>query len=149
MTRSSTRGRRPLTKAMLLPLATDRVRQLQLKHHFALAAMRGEHGDIQSLGTLVNVLYLAFHLRDVAGEADVAFYRGVEAILDAYAERAESDDWTLLDAERGALEQLLAVHDAQLAAVPMHRFLDASEKVYRLVQSNRRLPIPIQVTEAN
>lgn len=149
MTRSSTRGRRPLTKAMLLPLATDHVRQLQLKHHLALAALRDGHGGIEPLGTLLNVLYLAFHLRDVAGEADVAFYREVEVLLDAYTARAESNDWTLLGAERGALEQLLAVHDAQLAAVPMHRYLDAWEQVNRFAQANGKSPIPRQAAEAS
>jgi hypothetical protein len=142
MTRSSTRGRRPLTKAILLPLATDHLRRLQLKHHLALAALRDGHGGVEPLGTLLNVLYLAFHLRDIAGDAEIAFYRGVEVILDVYTARAESDDWMLLDAERGALEQLLVVHDAQLAAVPMHRYLDAWEKVNRFAQAAGRSPIP-------
>jgi hypothetical protein len=144
MTRSSMRGRRrPLTKAMLLPLATDHVRNLQLKHHLALAALRDGHGGIELLGTLLNVLYLAYHLRDIAGDAEVGFYRGVEVILQAYTARAISDNWTLLDAERGMLEQLLVVHDAQLAAAPMHRYVDAWNKVNHLVQMAGRSPIPM------
>lgn len=135
------RGRRPLTKAMLLPLPTVQVQRMQLKHHLALATHRNQNGSASTLATLFNVLYLSFHLRDLAGETDPDFYARVEVKLTACATRAEQGDWSLCDDERVLLEQLLATHDAQLAATPMHRYLDAWERVDAATRSGERSPI--------
>ncbi len=134
-------GRRPLTKAMLLPLSTAHVQRLQLKHHLALAAYRNQSGSASTLATLFNVLYLSFHLRDLAGETDPCFYARVEAKLAACATRAEQGDWRLCDDEGALLEQMLATHDAQLAATPMHRYVDAWERVDAATRSGGRSPI--------
>ncbi|WP_321793151.1 hypothetical protein [Burkholderia pyrrocinia] len=86
---------------------------MQLKHHLAFAALCDRRGDTATLATLFKVLHLAFNLRDIAGDADSAFYASAEAALDAYTELAAQGDWHLLDNERALLEQLLLIHDAQ------------------------------------
>lgn len=134
-------SRRPLTMAMLLPLPTAQVQRMQLKHHLVLATHRNQNGSASTLATLFNVLYLSFHLRDLAGETDLGFYARVEAKLAGCATRAEQGDWSLCDDERVLPEQLLATHDAQLAATPMHRYLDAWERVDAATRSGERSPI--------
>ncbi|AOJ91384.1 hypothetical protein WS87_29680 [Burkholderia sp. MSMB0856] len=49
--------------------------------------------------------------------------------------------WTFTDAERTALEALLCVHDKQLAAVPVHRYLEALEQVQHVGMPSFNLPI--------
>ncbi|KVA23103.1 hypothetical protein WI44_32240 [Burkholderia cepacia] len=48
--------------------------------------------------------------------------------------------WTFTDAERTALEALLRVHDKQLAAVPVHRYLEALEQVQHVGTPSFNLP---------
>ncbi|EJO55339.1 hypothetical protein BURMUCF2_B0396 [Burkholderia multivorans CF2] len=47
----------------------------------------------------------------------------------------------MTDPERTALEALLLVHDEQLAAVPVHRYLEALEKVQHIGTPSFGLPI--------
>ncbi|MGI0504872.1 hypothetical protein ABY44_17575 [Burkholderia sp. ZZQ-2] len=139
MRKHSTVRRRPLTKAQLLPLPVDQVRRLSLKHHLALALLCGGSGDIESIATLSNMLALAFYLRS-DGEAEL--YRSADFALNQCIERAErGGKWTFTDAERTALEALLRVHDKQLAAVPVHRYLEALEQVQHVGMPSFNLPI--------
>ncbi|WP_419689943.1 hypothetical protein ACN22W_36305 [Burkholderia theae] len=126
MRKHSTFGRRPLTKAQLLPLPADQVRRLSLKHHLALATLVSGHGDVDAIVTLSNVLQLAGYL---GAGSEVESYRRAEVALDQCVTRAEQGEpWTLMNAERAALGALVAIHDTQLAAVPVHRYLDALER---------------------
>ncbi|HGL5075084.1 hypothetical protein DN523_14320 [Burkholderia multivorans] len=136
--RSSVR-RRPLTKAQLLPLPADHVRFLSLKHHLALALLCDGSGDVESIATLSNILALAFYLRSDGG---AELYRSADSALSQCIARAElGGGWTLTDPERTALEALLLVHDEQLAAVPVHRYLEALEKVQHIGTPSFGLPI--------
>ncbi|HDR9486448.1 TPA: hypothetical protein QDC20_006542 [Burkholderia aenigmatica] len=131
--------RRPLTKVQLLPLPADQVRRLSLKHHLAFAALCSGCGDVESIATLSNMLALAFHLR-ADGEAEL--YRCADSALAQCIARVERGDaWTLTDAERAALEPLLLVHDEQLAAVPVHRYLEVLEQVQYVGTPAFALPI--------
>ncbi|AKM05455.1 hypothetical protein OIV57_23020 [Burkholderia pseudomallei] len=135
-------SRRPLTKAQLLPLPVDQVRALSLKHHLALAMLRDGRGDIEAIITLLNVLYLAFFLRD-SGPAALDSCQRAEVALDDCIRRAErGEPWSVADTERQALEELVVTHDAQLAAAPAYRYLDAWEQVQRVMASGGRSPIP-------
>ncbi|MBN3815852.1 hypothetical protein G3N57_04185, partial [Paraburkholderia sp. Se-20369] len=123
------KGRRPLSKAQLLPLPADQVRRLSLKHHLALAALHASRGDVAAIVTLLNVLYLAYFLRAV-GDVELDCYRDAEAALNACVARAErGEPWSLTSDERASLAQLVVTHDAQLAAVPAHRYLEAWDRV--------------------
>ncbi|AWV04753.1 MULTISPECIES: hypothetical protein [Burkholderia] len=135
-------GRKPLTKGDLLPLPTAKVRALSLENHMALAAVRAGHGGEEQISCLLRVVYLAFYMRNETG-ADLNLYRQAEAALEACIARAEQGAaWLLLDREQSTIEQMLVVHDEQLAAVSMHRYRTAWEYLQRFMTGQIRSPIP-------
>ncbi|KVG51722.1 hypothetical protein WJ33_11155 [Burkholderia ubonensis] len=141
MRKATSRSRRPLTKTQLLPLPAEQARRLSLKHHLALAVLRDGRGDVETVATLVNMLHLAYFLR-VIGDTELDRYRRAEAALDACVARAErGEPWSLTADERTSLEQLVTTHDAQLATVPVHRYLDAWDCVQRVIVPGGRSPI--------
>ncbi|WP_198293995.1 hypothetical protein [Burkholderia ubonensis] len=118
------KGRRPLSKAQLLPLPADQVRRLSLKHHLALTCLATGHGGIESLSTLSNVVDIAHRIDN----ADAPVFERAEAAIGACVARAERDQtFTLTDTERAAIAAALVCHDAQLARVPFHRYVTALE----------------------
>ncbi|WP_256990770.1 hypothetical protein [Burkholderia sp. HI2714] len=142
--RSSQRtSRSGLTREMLLPLPTEKVRALSLENHLALATVRGGHGDLDQVSCLVRVVYLAFYLRETTSAgADFDLYRRAEAALNACVTRAEQGErCLLLDHELAIVERILVVHDEQLAAVPWHRYLDAWKRLQHYIVAGKRSPI--------
>ncbi|WP_175891590.1 hypothetical protein [Burkholderia cepacia] len=143
-------GRRALTKEQLLSLPTEKVRALSLEHHMALATVRSGHGSHDQVVGLLRVIYMAFYLRGetVAG-IDADLYRQAEMALDACIARAErGEKWLLLDREAVAIERVLVAHDAQLAAVPMYRYVSAWERLERFIVDTKQSRSPIPVSEA-
>lgn len=140
MRKATTRNRRPLTRAQLLPIPAAELRRIQLKHHVALAAMRNAHDDVAQLATLLNAIYLAYFLDPV----EPGPYRRAEAALQDCADRAvRGESGALTDLERAAVEHVLAHLDAQLAAVPMHRYVAAFERLQRVTTADTVVsPIP-------
>ncbi|QRR11768.1 hypothetical protein FPJ27_36775 (plasmid) [Burkholderia sp. MS455] len=129
MRKASSRGRRPLTKAQLLPIPAGELRRIQLKYHVALAALRDAHDDVAQLATLMNAITLAYFLDPI----DPGPYRRAEAALRECVGRAErGESSALTDLERATVEHGLARLDAQLAAVPMHRYVAAFERLQRV-----------------
>ena len=137
-------GRPAIPKAMLLPLSTEHVRRLQLQHHLALAALASDQGDLEQLACLTGVLHLSYFLCDPnVPDDELALLQHAEVALDAcLARAAQGEAWTLQDDEHAAIAQLLVVHDAQLARVRMHRYLDAWERVQRVTATGARSPLP-------
>lgn len=138
-------SRSALTKEMLLPLSTEKVRSLSLAHHLALAMVRSGNGDCDQVVSLLRVVYLAFFMRsETESGSDLDLYRRAEAVLDACIARAEcGEPWMLHENEAADVERLLVVHDAQLAAVPKHRYLAAWDQLQRFVTGTGRSPIPL------
>lgn len=138
-------GRSGLTRDMLLPLPTEKVRALSLENHLALATVRGGRGDLDQVSCLVRVVYLAFYLRDTTSAgADFDLYRRAEAALNACVTRAEQGArCLLLDHELSTVERLLVVHDEQLAAAPWHRYLDAWKRLQHYIVAGKRSPIAV------
>lgn len=139
-------GRAGLTKEMLLPLSTEKVRSLSLENHMALAVVRSGNGDCDQVICLLRVVYLAFFMRgETASGSDFDLYRQAEAVLDACIARAErGDTWTLVEDELADVERVLIVHDEQLAAIPKHRYLAAWDRLQRFVTGGGRSPIPVK-----
>lgn len=140
------KSRVSLTKEMLLPLSTEKVRALSLENHLAFATVRAGRGDSEQIINLLRVVYLAFYLRsERTSGADLDLYRQAEAALDGCVERAEQGEkWLLLDHEQAAVERLLVVHDEQLAAVPKHRYLTAWDRLHRFMAGKLQSPIPVE-----
>ncbi|QDQ82265.1 hypothetical protein [Paraburkholderia megapolitana] len=146
-------GRPAMPKAMLLPLSTEHVRRLQLQHHLALAALSSSRGDVEQLACLTGVVHLSYFLRDPnvpdAPDDGLALLQHAEMALDAcLARAAQGEAWTLQDDEHAAIARLLIEHDAQLARVRMHRYLDAWERVQRVTAAGARSPLPAAVQGA-
>lgn len=137
-------GRAGLTKEMLLPLSTEKVRSLSLENHMALAVVRSGNGNCDQVTCLLRVVYLAFYMRsETASGSELDLYRRAEAVLDACLARAESGEvWTLQDDELAGVERVLVVHDEQLAAIPKHRYLEAWDRLQRFISGTGRSPIP-------
>ncbi|RQU98519.1 hypothetical protein DF047_37075 [Burkholderia cenocepacia] len=137
MRKVSSRGRRPLTRAQLLPIPAAELRRIQLKHHVALATLRDAGNNIAQLATLLNAVYLAYFLDPTEPEQ----YRRAEAAINDCADRTEP--MALTDLERAAVEPVLARLDTQLAAVPMHRYVAAFERLQRVTTADTFVsPIP-------
>ncbi|MBJ9672428.1 hypothetical protein I5693_33230 [Burkholderia cenocepacia] len=140
MRKATSRNRRPLTKAQLLPIPAAELRRIQLKHHVALAALRDANDDVAQVATLLNAIYLAYFL----DPAEPGPYRRAETALQDCADRAARGESSVLtDLERAAVEYVLAHLDAQLAAVPMHRYIAAFERLQRVTTADTVVsPIP-------
>ncbi|RQY93808.1 hypothetical protein DF016_10720 [Burkholderia stagnalis] len=151
MSRKSSRGsgRRPLSKAMLLPLPAAKTRALSLEHHLALAAIARGHGNLDLMVCLLKAVYTAFYLRDeTAAGADDGSFRHAEAALSRCIGRAErGDTWVMLDRDKTAIERILVLHDEQLECVPTHRYLRAVDLLHRFAQGEVASPIPRLSTE--
>jgi hypothetical protein len=99
------------------------VRTLSLENHPAFAAMRTGNGNVDQMICLLRVVYLAWFLSDATpGGTDLEAFREAERVLEHCAVRAEHrHGWTLPQEDHGILEQILALHDQQLASIPSHR----------------------------
>ncbi|MCA8091029.1 hypothetical protein LGM65_08995 [Burkholderia anthina] len=123
------KGRRhaPLTREWLLPLPPAHVRDISLKCHMALVALRGEHGSETLLMRLRTSVYLVFLALDddVCAEANIDLCVEAERVLDASVARAaQSGVWTLQDDECAVLERVLAANDACVATLTRHRLAE-------------------------
>ncbi|WP_260866176.1 hypothetical protein [Burkholderia gladioli] len=140
MRKTSSRGRRPLTKAKLLPIPAGELRRIQFKHHVALAALHDIDEGIAQLATLVNAIYMAYLL----DPNDPVPYRQAETALLDYSHRAErGEPGMLTDFERAAVEHVVARLDAALAAVPMYRYVRTIKKLQHMTMDDSiESPIP-------
>ena len=121
------RRRPPLTREWLLPLPPAHVRDISLKCHMALVALRGEHGNEALLMRLRTSVYLVFLALDdaVCPDASIDLCVEAERVLDASVARAaQSGAWTLHDDECAALERVLAANDACVATLTRHRLAE-------------------------
>ncbi|AOJ26761.1 MULTISPECIES: hypothetical protein [Burkholderia] len=128
---------------MFLPLPTEKIHALSLENHLALATVRGGRGDLDQVICLVRVVYLAFYLRDATSTGtDLDLYRRAEAALNACVTRVDRGErCLLLDHELAIVEQILVIHDEQLAAIPWHRYLDAWERLRYYIANGKCSPI--------
>lgn len=132
-------ARSALTKEMLLPLLGAKVWALSLESHLALATIRAGRGNLDLLCCLLRVLYLSFYLRDwTATGDDLEPYRRVELALDACITRMERHEPCLiLNQEPAVVEQVLVLHDGQLASIPKHRFVKAWELLQGVIAGQK------------
>lgn len=137
--------RAPLTRTDLLPLPLAQVRALSLEYHMALAVIRSRHGSVDTVTCLIRVLYLTYVIgKQVHSEEENAALVEAERTLSSCIDRAvdvDGGNWYLDDTEARTIELILAMHDAQLANVPKHRYAAA----WMIVQdglSRSESPIP-------
>jgi hypothetical protein len=135
---------------MLLPLPAQEVRRISLKNHLALSVVCAGRGDVEQLATLFNVVYVAYLLCEQHSD-DIPLYSRAEAALNDCAQRADAGEpIALRDVETTVLEQVIAIHDAQLASLPAHRYLNAWERLQRTPgDSGSPLPAPVDTENSN
>ncbi|WP_233864075.1 hypothetical protein [Paraburkholderia adhaesiva] len=113
---------------------------MSLENHLAFAAVKAGNGSLEQMSRLLRVVYLGYYLRDeTASGGDVEHYRQAEQALARCAERAIQSNaaWTLMPDEQQVVGQLLVLLDAQLAEVPVHRFVRARERLDIFVAANQ------------
>ncbi|WP_081085629.1 hypothetical protein [Burkholderia stagnalis] len=150
MSRSSARPsrRKPLTREMLLPLPVSKVRALSLENHLALVAMRTGSGNVDQMSCLLKVVYLSFFLLDDPVPDRIQVFRDAEAALERSSARAErKEGWTLPDDECAAIEQVLVLHDHQLASLASHRYTSAWTRLTQFVASPKQSPLPARAND--
>ncbi|KVL70480.1 hypothetical protein [Burkholderia ubonensis] len=141
-------GRAALTKAQLLPLSTEKIRALSLENHLALSVVHAGAGAFEQMSCLLRAVYLAYFMRnETTAGMNVDVYRRAEAVMGRCIGRVErGETWTLESNEVAELERVLGLHDEQLAAVPLHRYQSAWERLQRFITSGQRSPIPAVAT---
>ncbi|AOK02437.1 hypothetical protein WK23_27490 [Burkholderia vietnamiensis] len=136
-------GRKPLTKGEFVTLPSAKVRALSVEHYMALGTVRAGHGREEQISALLRVVCLTSYMRNETGAgADLSMYLQAKAALDACVACAEQGAaGLLLNCEPCMIEQILVVHDDQLAVVPMHRYCAAWENLQQLMTGRLASPI--------
>lgn len=149
--RPSRTKRKPRTKDQLLPLPSNTIRTLSLEGHIALCVLRRGRGEAVQIGRLSQIVYLSYFLRDVTvAGSDIEQFRVAELVVESCVSRAlNGEQWELKDDEYAALERILLLYDAQLAAAPAYRFADAWQQFERVVVRNCQTPIEGSRVEAS
>lgn len=151
--------RRPLSRSQLLPLPAEYLRRVRLRHHIALASLRGAQAAPEQLALLLSTVQIAYLLRSPAAaraaavqaaeaggtsgiDDEAAPYRRAErAIEQCYLRLSDGAADLLRDDERSELERLMTAFDARLATLPSQRYLDAQAELHHYVFTGRS-PIP-------
>lgn len=112
---------------------------MSLENHLALAVIKSRTGTQAQVSCLLRVVYLAWFLREASSvDDDIELFRQGERALESCIERSvSSKEWTLDECEQSIVGQLLSLHDAQLAAVPSHRYVRAWEQLQAFLKSGR------------
>ncbi|SAK89794.1 Fis family transcriptional regulator [Caballeronia arationis] len=129
---------------MLLPIDQAFARERSLSYHLALAASRDGQGSGYLFNELIRVAYTAWFLQQAGyGDAPVECYKKAEYAVESALEHADrSNVWILAKDTIPAFETLLALHDAQLAAAPYHKVLEAEQRLLRFLAGTAPSPIP-------
>ncbi|WP_254227421.1 hypothetical protein [Burkholderia multivorans] len=129
---------------MLLRLPLARTQTLSLEHHLALETIASGHGNVDLLVGLLKALYTAWNLRAEApaGEGIRPFQRAEAGLVRCIARAERGEARTMFDADKTAIEEVLVLHDRQLATAPAHRFLTAFDNLNRFAVEGLKSPIP-------
>lgn len=131
-----------MSKAMLLPLSSDSVRELSLAHHLALWACLGNAGNSNLLHEVFRVVYLTYFLQEAGfGNADLDLYRRAEASLLRSLRRAERERvWRIDGQDATVFEEIVRLSDQQLSTAAMRFIVNARERLERFIRGEDRSP---------
>jgi hypothetical protein len=141
----STRGHKPLTRALLLPMDRASANAQSLASHLALVACRSGHGNGHHVNELMRVVYLGWFLQRAGyGNCPAGQFKVVEYAAEATLAHAhECGEWRLPDEMIVDFEALLALYDSQLASAPLHEVLAAEQKLRAFLAGTSSSPIPV------
>jgi hypothetical protein len=136
----SGKPRKVVSKKALLPLPQSAVDEISLGYHLALAACRGTGGNSHLMNELTRALYITYYLGEMGYEhASAEFYRRAEAGLEKAIQRGHADGiWRLEPGAALVLQDVLQIHDHQLAVARTGHVSDADNRLAHFISSNRR-----------
>jgi hypothetical protein len=142
--RSRGRARRPLTKALLLPLDRSSASERSLSCHLALVACRDGHGNSHLVNELMRAVYLSWYLQRAGyGNQPVEQFKIAEyAVENTLAHAHETGEWRLASEVICDFEALLTLYDAQLARAALHTVLEAERQLRVFLTGTDPSPIP-------
>ena len=140
------RQRKFLSKSSL-PMDSASARQLALTHHLALAACRGNGGNKHLINELIRAVYLTYFLQQMGfGALPFDAYVKAEAAISTALKNAERDgDWKIASRDASSLEEILALHDEQLANAPLCRVVEADKRLRAFIMGSQ--PSPLKKTD--
>jgi hypothetical protein len=129
---------------MLLAMDQASVREQSLTSHLALVACRDGHGNGHLFNELMRTVYLAWFLQqDGYGSEPVGRFKTAEYAVEAALKLAHAANrWVLAEDAVPVFESLLALHDAQLATVPLHKIISAERRLRQFLAGTARSPVP-------
>jgi len=118
-----------------LPLGPARARALSLEHHLALVALRTGQAGVDVITRLFNAIGAARFLHEAThgrvSPEQPHFEQAWRALL-AYANQIrEGRPAAMNEVDLKFLEQLVLLHDEQMATTPVHQLLDARQRLGR------------------
>lgn len=124
-------------------MPTNEARAISLKNHLALVTTRAGHGNTDLMSCLLRVVYIACFLHEADhGRIALDLFREAEKALTQCIQRAErTEEWSLCDADCEILQEILALHDQQLASTSSHRVAAAHARLCRFMASGQLSPI--------
>ena len=131
-------ARRP--KALFLPMPRADADKVILQHRTALEAVRRGHADAALTRRLFTAILLTrFLTEDGHGILDLNTLDEAEQMLTAALENGdERGDWNFPPALIDLLSAVVNEHDRQLRETRLQAVVRASERLDRLIESNRR-----------
>lgn len=141
-------SRKPLNKAMLLPMPETAAREISLVNHLTFVACRSGSGSAYLFNELIRMIYLAYYIQDAGfGDTDLIIYACAEAAMERVLQRAEhARAWTLDANDIPLFEAVLRQSDRQLANAPRHVHLGARHRLDCFAASNRTSPLRAAAT---
>ncbi|WGS40710.1 hypothetical protein LFL97_13370 [Burkholderia sp. JSH-S8] len=127
----------PLTHKQLPPMGAKCARDLSRRYHLALATLRTDHANLEALARLFTALGTAWgiheaqHGRDSAERQD--FEVGWKAMLTYLEQLCINEPVRMSVSEAEVLEQLLTLHDTQLAIMPVQELRTVNQQFARLL----------------
>jgi hypothetical protein len=123
-------------------------RERSLSYHLALDCWRRGHGNGRVVNELLRVIYIAWFLQRAGyGEEPIEIFKTAECIAEIALIKAhdsgQCDAWSLDEDLLLSFERILALHDAQMATVPLHRYDDAERSLLAFLRG--AAPSPIKV----
>ncbi|WP_256701337.1 hypothetical protein [Caballeronia sordidicola] len=136
-------NRKPLSKALLLPMAAISAREMSLAHHLALAACRDENGNRYLINELTRSVYMSYFLQRLGfGNLPLECFDHAEAVIEnALAVAEKTSKWTISEHDAPAIERVLTLHDQQLNEAPMHRVVEAEKQLRQFIASTAASPL--------
>jgi hypothetical protein len=142
--RKAARTMPPLTRVMLLPLSATLVRKVSLQNHLALVTLRQGQRNSDLANELLKTIFIASYLAEPDHLATYSghFVRAAAAIKALIKDATLNRGWRLGQNQCEGIEAILALHDAQLTSLPVHRIEGAKQRLMRVLAKERFLALP-------